>query len=146
MSRLQEKVDALVARAATAEPTEEARTSAWIAIKKMREGGGRIVMGAAAQPQRAPFSWSRSNAEDIFRDAVNERVRREQQKARPPRRPAPKAPTTEAQARAGGYSFLWRDMPSVCRACRNKVAPYTRFALHQTDGVRCMACVSKGAL
>lgn len=59
MTAPQERIDALVARASTDEPTEEARTSAWIAIKVMRQHGGSIRVGFVPPPAPAPpVAWA----------------------------------------------------------------------------------------
>jgi hypothetical protein len=65
MSGLQQRIDALVARALTEEPTEEARTSAWIAIRMMKQHGGAIRLPGAP-----------AASADFF-DTILERMRRE---------------------------------------------------------------------
>ncbi len=66
---IQDRLDALVARASTDEPTEEARTSAWIAIKVMREHGGAIRVAPEPARRAAPDSYEDAWVRDGFRHA-----------------------------------------------------------------------------
>jgi hypothetical protein len=65
-NNIQSKIDALVARAQSlddnGQPTEEARTSAYLALKLMKQHGGSIQLGKNCKPAAEPAGGTAQDA------------------------------------------------------------------------------------